>query len=292
MNNNAELYQHIDAYVLGTLPQPAKSAFETAMRRDAALAEAVELRRLEFEVAEALIANDIRAQMSRLRDGHPPNESAKNPKNLKLSVRYWLLLAALLCCAAFAVWHWRKSRQTLPDTASTTAPEPTVDTLATEKIPLPSPTDTNTHKVKPNNTDRLQALRLYEKPDLSGLRGSETQSDPLSEALNAWQKGDYAKATKLASSASPQDQHYWKAQYLSAHAAFLRQQYTAASRLFTQISASKVMPWAEESDWYLLLALLADGQKSSKAFDKQYIKIKKDSEHLYHESLKKIKYPE
>ena len=80
MNNNAEQYDHIESFLLGKLSPEAKSDFEIAMRRDAALAEAVELRRLEFDVAEALIANDIRTQMSRLRDGYPSDDGTKKTK--------------------------------------------------------------------------------------------------------------------------------------------------------------------------------------------------------------------
>jgi hypothetical protein len=289
MNNNAEQYDHIEAFLQGKLSPEAQSDFEAAMQRDTALAEAVELRRLEFEVAEALIANDIRAQMSRLGDAHPPDDDLKKSQRKGRARHYWWLFAALLCSVVFIIWRWPQSRQSSPELPTPDTPHQPVDTMPAMQKLSPDPPPAQGTKPKSGNADRQQALRLYQKPELGGLRSGETHTDPLADALSAWEKGDYNQAGRLASALSPQDPNYWKAQYIYAHAAFLSQQYTLASRLFTQISASKVMPWAEESDWYMLLALMADGRRASGVFEQQYKKIQKDAEHLYHNPLKNIR---
>lgn len=172
-------------------------------------------------------------------------------------------------------------------------------------VPMPAPEVPNVvppaKKTAPSSPDsspepRLQAsarpiaMRLYQRPDLGVLRGNGETNDPLSAAVQAWEQKKYNQAIALCESISAQDPLYWRAQYIIAHSAFNQAHFQAAAARFSNISNSKAMPWAEESDWYGLLALLAANQQNTPAFERYWKKIERDSGHLYHKMLWQIEH--
>lgn len=112
MNNNTE-HPDIDAYLLGHLSPEARADFEAAMGQDEALTTAVEVRRLEFEVAEAIVAQDIRAQITALRaEDIRSKDTTTNPLP---RWRYWWLGGVLLCLIVlFFRVNWPTASTGLP----------------------------------------------------------------------------------------------------------------------------------------------------------------------------------
>lgn len=286
MNNNTAHHQNIEAYLLGQLPPEAQALFEAAMQQDSALTETVELRRLEFEVAEAILADDIRAQMAALQAGD--DEHKESPKSTTRKFPFGWAVFILLGLAALFVWI---NRGTPPSSTPMPPPAPAKPSQ-TPNLPVPSqqpqepipPPSTN----RPALQARNQALRLYQRPDLGTFRGSESANDPLAEAIVAWDQNDYAKAGTYCAAIPADHPAYWRAQYIRAHAVFNQRRFAEAAALFSTISKSKVMPWAEESDWYGLLSLLAANQRQTPAFQALWQKIKDDTGHPYRVFLKKI----
>lgn len=291
MSNNTEYHQNIEAYLLGQLTPETLALFEAAMQQDPALAETVELRRLEFDVAEAIVADDIRAQMAALRtEEDEPTESTpeRSPKKFP---RWWAALG-LFCLGALFVWLNR-------NTAPTYAPPPVVPP-APKQAPTPPdfPQQSNDSKQQPIHIPppssrpplqaSNQAVRLYQRPDLGTFRGNDNPEDPLAEAIKAWDQHDYANVDAYCKAITTDNPSYWRAQYIRAHAAFNRKRFGEAAALFSNISNSKVMPWAEESDWYGLLSLLAADKRGTPAFEELWEKIKGDVGHPYHSSLGQI----
>lgn len=287
MNHKAAHSDDIDAYLSGAMTAEARTAFEIACRQDPALAEALALRQMEFDVAEALIAQDIRAQMAALRAQETPTDHT--PKSGAGGRMRWIALGGLLGLAA--LFYWLNDRQpadtgpVLPEPVVPTPQNPPVDTPRT----IPPPLQPANPPAQSSPSGRLQAMRLYQRPDMGLLRGNDAGGDPLAAAVTAWDSNNYVRVIALCNNISADNPSYWRAQYMQAHAAFNLKRFEAAGRLFAAISAAKVMPWAEEADWYYLLSLLAADKRYSPAFEQQLKKIERDSGHPYHKALRKFK---
>ena len=133
--NNEALYEQIERYLIGQLSEAETAAMQKALLEDAELAQEVELRRLEFEVSEALIAQRIRDQMQRLRT-HPPPDEPQNVRGQKTRARRFSIpswaIAAMLIIAAIGVYWWAvrlpaeatKAGRTIPPASQPTMPMP------------------------------------------------------------------------------------------------------------------------------------------------------------------------
>jgi hypothetical protein len=288
MNSNLE-HQHLDDYLSGKLSPEAKALFEAAIQQNAVLSEAVQLRRLEFDVAEAIIAEDIRKQMAALYE--EDSKSGEEPTPKPSSFRRWWVFFALLCLVVLLVWFSRKPASFNDSTIQSPESRDTASNDSTTQHISDS-----THKIfnQPNPSTgkqegQLLAMRLYQRPDMGLLRGSSAVGDSLAEAVNAWERNDYAKVSASCKKIPIGSAYYWRAQYMYAHAAFNGRRLREATTCFLHISDSKIMPWAEESEWYGLLSLLAIEQQNTPAFEQLWQKINSDTGHPYHESLKHIK---
>lgn len=282
MNNNTEYHPNIEAYLLGQLSPEAQALFKAAMQQDPDLAEAVELRRLEFDVAEAIVADDIRAQMAALQAEDDKPEKASPGSAPQTFSRWWVALG-LLCLAALFLWI---NRSSAPNAVPTS---PSIPSNAPQPLNDSSPQQPNdSPPQRPPLQARNQAVRLYQRPDLGTFRGNDNPDDPLVEAIKAWEQHDYAKVSAYCEAIPADNPSYWRAQYIRAHAAFNRKRFGEAAALFSNISNSKVMPWAEESDWYGLLSLLAANKRGTPSFEQLWEKIKGDVGHPYRSSLTQI----
>ena len=133
------------------------------------------------------------------------------------------------------------------------------------------------------------ATELYQNPDFETLRGPAPDSaDPLETALTAWRKQDYTAAVSALRYIESNDPKYWRAMTLRAHAQFKLGQFGPAARSFAAVADSKVMPWCEDADGYLLLALLADGQVGTAAFRARLDNVLSDTGHPWFEQAKTL----
>lgn len=136
--HNEALYAQIDQYLSGQLPEAESAAMRQAMLNDAELAQEVALRRLEFEVSEALIAQRIRDQMQRLRTDPPPDPAPIQPPHQeRLSIPRWAI-AAMLIIAAIGVYWWAMRPPGLPTEGTKASHQPTMPVPSVDTTP-PSP---------------------------------------------------------------------------------------------------------------------------------------------------------
>lgn len=291
MENKGPFYEQIDAFLSGHLPPGQLEAMQKALTDDPELAREVELRRLEFDVSEALIAGHIREQLRRL-TSEPPPEPPSPPPTHTPRYLFWLI-AVLLTIAAIGIYRWSAPP------ASEPAPEPPP---SIRQAPPASPTpqaadDPNSSgkektRDKPENgaTQRLAlATELYQTPDFSALRGQHSDAaDPFEAALAAWEKQDYAAVLAALQKVPAGDPKYIRALTLRAHAQFKSKQFASAGQSFRAVADSKIQPWAEEADWYLLLALLADGQTGTPLFRARLDQIRSDPGHPYWEQAGRL----
>jgi hypothetical protein len=293
--NNDALYGLIDPYLSGQLPEAEAAAFRAAMLEDAALAQEVELRRLEFEVSEALIAQSVREQMHRLRAGPPPQGDTPQPvQKEKFRFALWVA-AAMLCIAAIGVYGWFK-RPAATAPAQSVPLQPPPDSVL--RLPQASNEPASKPEEKaPTSSPKTAAPRhlalaaqLYRDPDFETLRGTASSADgPFESALSFWKKRDWAGVLAALSSVATDDPQFIRVQAFRGHAQFKLARYGPAAAAFKAVSDSRIQPWAEEAEWYLLLALLADGKASDPDFRARLQKLLSDASHPYLEEAERLR---
>ncbi len=285
--NNEALYAQIDQYLSGQLSEAESVAMRQALLNDAELAQEVELRRLEFEVSEALIAQRIRDQMQRLRTDPPPDEPqnvrGQKTRARRFSIPKWAIAAMLIIAAMGVYWWAMRPIYPVPPASQPTMPVPSVDTTP------PSPQANTTSPQPPTQTipntkpahHLAVALSSYRDPDFETLRGAATPDDPFEAALSAWQKKDWTAVLFALRDVSTNDPQLIRAQMFRGHAQFKLKQFKQAAQTFAAVSDSRIQPWAEEADWYLLLALLAADQAETAGFQIRLSKVLSDAGHPY-----------
>lgn len=286
MNNSGSFYEQIEDYLAGRLTSDQQAVLQQALRDDPELAREVELRRLEFEVSETLIAGSIRDQLQRLRTEPPPDApDAPPPRNPGL-VRWFL--AALLCIVAIGIYWWMAREPVAPTPEITPPPPGQTPVISPNPEPVPQahnqPSPGTGRPTEGRDAPARQylalAAELYQRPDFESLRSATTAAnDPLKTALSAWQKQDYPGVLTALQHIHAENPNYWRAATLHAHAQFNLKQFRPAAQEFTAIADGKIQPWAEEADGYLLLALLADGQAETPGFRARLQKVLADPGH-------------
>ena len=297
-NNKGNLFDKIDAYLAGHLPLEDAAQLERAAQADPALAQAISLRHLEFEVAEAAVADDIRAQFAALRNQSPTTPSEKGTPSAQVPEPRRIPLLKVLCLALALLglgllWHHfsRPTASVAPAPESPAAPEKS----QSAPMPLPEkpkvPVASNTQKkpnrpkpITPATEGRVLAGDLYKRPDFESLRTASPQSSTISTtelALDALKANDYPSAIRMLEPVGATDPQYWKARFLLGHSLVSGQRYEQATRVFETVAQSKVQPWAEEAEWYALLSALANGQTETPAFRVNLKKMADDIGHPF-----------
>jgi len=287
--NNEVLYDQIEQYLSGRLSDAESAVLRQALLDDADLAQAVELRRLEFEVSEALIAQRIRDQMQCLRSDPPPDTGQNVPgqktRARQFKVPAWVI-AAMLIIAAIGIYWWvvRIPGPASPAPASQPAgPSPPVDTSPSSPQVNHTPVQVPPQTVPNAQPARhlAMALSLYHDPDFETLRGAEMPDDPFGAAQSAWQKKDWAAVLTALRNVTTSDPQFIRTQAFRAHAQFKLKRFGQAAHTFAAVSDSRIQPWAEEADWYLLLAGLADGRADTVDFRSRLDRLLSDAGHPY-----------
>lgn len=298
MPDKGKYYDNIDRFLSGQLTAKETEAMQKAMEEDTLLAQEIAVRRLEFEVSEALIANSIRSQLQHLQAPHPPDPGlAVPPQKHQIFLPNWWI-AAIIALAAIGIYWWYAAT---PSREKTT-PAPT----GTPLVPSDTPgqarpqADIQTPPALPsqrtpgaNSPARYLALadKIYQKPDVETFRGAEASNtgDPFENALAAWAQEDYANVVTTSAKVPANDPKYIRALYLRAHAHYQLRQFDAAVALFTAVSDRRVRPYSEDADGYLLLALLATGQANTSNFQAHLRQVLADPGHPWHEQALEIK---
>lgn len=119
-----------------------------------------------------------------------------------------------------------------------------------------------------NSSDDPAALAsaYYETPDLNTQRSVSADpntTDALTQGLEMLNLEQYQEAITTLSTIEADNEQYIPAQYALGHAHYLAGQYQAAETSFTAVSDSGDFRYAEEGEWYALLACLAQAQGCS-----------------------------
>lgn len=295
--SNEFWYDKIDAYLLNKLTSEEMSALKKAANEDEKLAQEIAIRKLEFEVSEELIANDIRLIIKSAR-----NQTKTNKTDFNKFFTNWFglvisLLVILVLAVIFVIFKNNSGRphnnsvnqeNQISKKESNTRPSQKIFTSDTGIVKPILKTKTNQNK---KQKIKLLALanNLYSPPNFEYTRNTDIANDPLDDAIEHWNKKEWIKAIEKAKNIPATSPQFIKAKWLQAHAQFLLHNYSVSADLFEQIKGSKIQPYSEASDWYSLLIMVAESKHETTIFNINLNKLLSDPDHPFYENALNLK---
>lgn len=294
MNAEPRFFDQIDDFLAGKLSEADRAEMEKAISAHADLAKEVSLRKLEFEVAESLIAADIRAQFTRLQQSSaapPSNAPVVSTVKKRIIIGVFLLgiIALLFWLASFL--NQQNNNAPVPPPIQD-VPVVESDTLKPVKNEGPAPVAPKQEKPEPMASGYPKRLAMaqeaYTRPDFGQMRGSAAAPDSFDILLDAWQKRDYQSVITAAANIKNTSPSFIKSRYMLAHAYFLSRNYGQAAAVFGQVADSGMMPYSEEAEWYIVPALMSQKNVDQSALRKRMEYILKNPDHAYFAECKKL----
>jgi tetratricopeptide (TPR) repeat protein len=284
MKDNTAFFDQIDDFLVGKLSAQAQEAMQQAIAQNERLAQEVAIRKMEFEVSEAIIAGDIRAHFTQLRDNLAPQEQP-NPLSKKW---WWLLLVAVVVTSCIAWFLWPTPlnppvEQNLPMILNDSIAA--VDT--TDKLPRIQ----TSSPAQLTQNFRALAQAAYSDPDLSTLRTAtlRNSSSKKDQIKAAWDNQDFKTVINILEETNKNEPDYIQSRYFIAHALYKLGKYKDAADMFGTVSNSKLLPSSEEADWFVLVAILVAQPFDQQAFKQREKVILNDPQHPYYNQLAKLK---
>ncbi len=308
----------IDAYVKGQLTPAEKAAFEADLARDPALADAVAQARLDLEVANLIIRDEVRSWMSTWAeddawselDQAAPHSSGSPSSPPTLSSRrfyLWMAAAAALTLVLAAVWFFRPVKpgaepvivEQKDNPAPPTPPEdprpdksgeqpPSLqDAKQQPQAPAPRPL--------PKTDPRLIAMAgegfQYRNTETFLRKGEPSRPakplDSVSLAAEALRNNRVAEAIRLATAVPQSDARYADAQLLLGQVYFEQKQYAKASKAIQQALNTGKIP-KDQANWNLLMTLVAQYGARKQEADALLKVILSDKDHPYYEDAEAL----
>jgi TolA-binding protein len=306
----------IDAYVKGQLTVSDRIQFEAEMARNSTLAEAVAQARLDLEVANLLIGQEVQGWMNdwaKEVDWGKVAESAAldDPPKLFANKRngvffLWIAAAATLTLVLAAVLFFQPGHPVdepliaISDSTQQISP-PVVHQPDGSVMPQTNPAKpenpANQMPVLPTPRRDSRYIAMaetgfqYKKAD-SFLRGGEvqipaSQRDSIELAVEALQQKAYSRALNLASAVPPSSNRYADAQLLLGQVYFQQQQYPKATKAFQKaIVTGKI--GKDQALWNLLMCLVAQYDTRKVEADALLLQILADEGNPYTEEAQNL----
>jgi hypothetical protein len=138
-------------------------------------------------------------------------------------------------------------------------------------------------KVSADQNEYLaMAEKAYEMPNFSGFRNEMSLLDSAQLLFN---KRQFVATLEVLSNPYFDKNEVAKSKYIRAHAFFNLKNYKAAQGLFKEIQQSGVLPFSENSDYYLLLCYLTHYGKEKDSYHALKQAILKDDGHTFFEKM-------
>ena len=270
---------------MGRLSDADANALRQAMASDEALRQAVNLRRLEFEVAEQIVGDDIRAKLSRYRAGNEPET-----RKIWEKWYFWLILT---CVFIVLAWLWFSADKAGSKQTPELIPEPVrKDTIVNEKLQDQTP-EHGVTTTTPNaeSANKRLANAYYAQTNtsmLSGLRTNNT-ANSLETALTAWENNQWTTVLNITQKIAPSDPQFEKAKMLEGNALMKLGRYKQARKLFSALMVNENGAYYEDAQWLALLAQLATLPKINKEFQQELQGIAQDANHTHNKLALELK---
>ncbi len=263
-------HHNIEAYLLGELPEPEKTAFEQALRQDPELAQATEAHR---EVLQRLEAMRLRRVVSSALAPGPPSRSW-----------WWLWLLVVTGIGSMVFMFYPKPAK--PDLS------PPVEPVPTEPI-AQKPPDTPATPIPPEQSPVLSArqwaslvLKHQVKPNSATLRSDQaikpSEKTAFTRAQEAYHTGHFAEALQLLEQA-PDDEDV---RYYRANALFQLQGFPEAEKLFKNLETS--FQYGQEARWNGFLCRVGSGRLQQMQVRNEALKLAADPAFEYRSFAAKL----
>lgn len=313
--HDEKLYDKIEAYLKGTLSEEERAAVEREIQNNPDVALELELQQVELDAMEVLLERDLRGKVNQWldEDEPPPPSGSDTPPTPPASRLGRLWIAALLgVVVVLAVVAWRMDwfgykSESVPTEKTSTEKEnsnqPTPGPIATpdeptnpEKsaaTPKPSPEIRSVPQSPPAAGGMMAyAGKFYEDLPLGNIRKgspSEEDQDPLSDAVNAYEKKQYRRAFELLNEEPEGSGYAIRALEMKAHTLYHLKNYKESAAAFEAVAATELPPYAERAQWNQLVCYTAQYPTTKTAFDALMAVLIADSGHVYHEKAIELK---
>lgn len=294
MMANDDIFDKIEAWLSGELPEAEARAFEAEIAADAALAAEVERHRRGQEALDRLAEQALQEDMARWRDTMedlpaPPAEDAQPNKSSRDGWITGGLVVLNLLAALLLLWPKEKNASPLPVVPQQNVTPIAVTPVAeTPKEEPPSSAEITAQliaKAETNLSDMHDAILLQ----YGQTMGEEDDVSPDFEAgLKAFKANKFKAAQKeLLKVQSIDLSHYPSAQEMLAFIYYKDKNYPKAIECYSIFARHSYDP---VTDWRMLQFYLADYQNSKAAFWKKLAEIANPANHhRFQEDAKRLK---
>lgn len=300
---NDEIFDKIEAWLSGALPEAESHAFETEIAADSALAAEVERHRRGREALDRLVEKELQSNMVNWRESldelpEPPVDALPTAGSSN-RLRWILGGLFLILLGGAAYWFWLSENvqpgntpvhENIPEQAKTDIP------IAV----IPSDEPFNKHKnPKQNKEKKSPQLTAMAETNLSDLRGAilqqygQTMGDDDEEnpfftaGVKAFKGNDLKAAKKDLLQVIITDPYFPSAQEILAFIFFSEKNYPKAVQCYKSFASQSADPAA---DWRMVQFYLADYQNHRAEFLKKLREIADpNNQHRYQKEAEKLK---
>ena len=317
--------EQITDYLLGNLTASQKAILEAELIQNEALKEEVELMRNVLKGIEAKGDADFRQNLTQIEIGLEEEsffdtQNTDSQINIKKKINIFSMpifhyaVAATLLGFGLIYWFFIQQNSSPNNIASTKSTENNSTQtqvenailpieknieLPTEIPPISKPKatpppehfDVLTDQNVKAGVGKLAYLALaeanYTMPSFAGGRGEKELVEQLIDsAATHLRKKEFAKAIEVLENDIFNENDVTKSKTMRGHAFFGLKNYKASLALFQAVCDSKIMPYSEDSEYYLLLCYLTQYRNEKTKYETLKQKILQDTEHPAHEKVK------
>ncbi len=303
MNKDA-IFDKIEAWLSGELPESEAGAFESEIAGDTTLAAEVERHRRGREALDRLSEKAIQTDMARWRESldelpEPPLDIAPPPGMDSWSRRIiGSVVGFLLLVAVYWLWPSKEVQPNNPPTQQSLPPQ-IQTTVPIAVTPSDGPVNENpdTKQTEGKNSPQLIAMAQANLNDLRGAilqqygqtMGDDDEENPLFTAgVKAFKQNDLKAAKKDLLQVLKTDPYFPSAQEILASIYLSEKNYPKAVQCYEFYARQSADPVA---DWRLLQFYLSDYQHHKTEFSKNLNEIANpDNHHRFQKEAEKLKH--
>jgi hypothetical protein len=300
---------NIDAYVKNRLSPEEKTAFEHELAQDPDLRAAVAQARLDLEVANLLIRDEVRGWVSKWSEDddwpevRQASAGSQTPPRLSPQIYVWMAVAAalILTPTAYLFFRNRENANNLAlsekknDPAQQQARSQETAQDSSEVITAPAKNQYNPAQSVRATEARLIAMAekgFQYRNSEAFLRGGESgrpqnSPDALSRAAEALRNNQWREAARIAGAVPASAPQYADARLLLGQVFFQQKQYAAATEAVQQAIQTGKIP-VDQANWNLLMTLVAQYGARKQEADQLLQSILADPENPFLEDARAL----
>ena len=302
MSNDIQQFDNIQNYLDSKMSAAERQAFEEQLATDSSLANEVGVHRLEREMMDILLEDDISDKMQEWQQ-----EKAQLPKRTNGQWKWGIIIAGLIGIALLVFYLSRSDS----DTIQNTQPIPTdsiqqKENLQTEEKgkeskptkkyngPVADSEEKNSKAESGSQNNNKELIAMAEEfggsPEFAGTfvrsaAEAESQFDSANVFIRDKRYDEAIRMLKTIPNDNPEI--FLNARLNLGYLYFLKKNFRAAIPVLSDAANSPDYLYTEAAEWYLTLSYLGNNQQTQ--LKESLNKILADADHLYHKQAVKLK---